>query len=251
MTMTGTYQGTLFGEGAQRVIGWNPQIADILANTPIANGESDSDYNRRICAVLITGMPQLLEIAEAVIDPMIETSPKDVISLISAWMSSKDYPAPDTIPRAIREVKAGLKQDFRSSDRPLSLNELLNRLQAKRKDERYYHEESEPRVHRALQTAYPNQDWQANKEITYRGHPFKPDFTEPTAKITIEIDSYSFHSEVDRFVFDRQKQRWATLMGYRHLMYPMSQISARNGMARLIEDVGILLSQPIRDACDA
>lgn len=231
------YQTRFDGEPADRIGSWKSTLMGIMREEPLVS--SLTVWYKRCGAKMLTQDPKWRQAfgklhafaAECSVDEFKDTA----VNVVQVLLSDQNAPAWDTIPRQSREAKAALgikERDFAANLAGQTIDGILREIEGRLHS---YGSDLEVKLGYAIKEHLPGGDWKINER--QNGVYAEPDIISHVYRISIEVDSWTYHRQKDKFLSDRRKSRRVQLKGYRHLQFAGEELTIRNGITRVVSEV--------------
>lgn len=182
----------------------------------------------------LSDSPQMTKATRAIIQIGDEAK---AIGLIEAALRHDDIPAPDSMPRSMRDARRILEERGEltwqdNSDSMVSLDDMVVDIETNQNN---IDSNLEGRFHIALLEKFNGRDihW---LRPGYIGK-FSVDFLSSIGSVAIEIDSWEYHNDRISFTKDRRKSRLVQRSGYTHFQYSGSELTVKGGISRALDEI--------------
>jgi len=234
------YQQAMLGVPTKRVWPWQDmldQYARELGNCPEM---SKTEWYKELLGMTYSGSPEALEMIEAIIKVGI---PDFGLQMLKKFFTLSSMPAPDTLPRAMRQVREHLLDTGKISirqtqDKEKTFRDMLEVAEGISGD---YNSGIEVRFGQRLKQQFREYNWEENKVITAGEQKVRPDFICETLTLSIEIDGLEFHQDRYSFTHDRKKSRLMQLAGYYHLQFSGPELSIPDGITNALNEIAFFI----------
>jgi hypothetical protein len=236
------YQAGLWGQN-KRLTPWKNILRNCIRRIGDRPDLTEAEYNRKIAATFFSELPAMEDLLKAIIK---KGDIRYAKKLVKAFfqLPTDDVPAPDTIARQTRTAKEELKKEgilersINEEDEE-SFSGLLAEIE---EESGKYNSSIEARFYLKIKKEFPDYRWEQNKVLQvqvgiYRGRKISPDILCEQLGLSIEIDSWEFHSNRDNFISDRQKSRIMQMLGYYHLQLSGSELSIPGGFSNAMKEI--------------
>jgi very-short-patch-repair endonuclease len=232
----------------KRNLPWTDILRKIILEIGDRPDLTETEYHKMVAGKLMARLPSTKRLVESI------ARTQDVkfgLMAVEKWFqtSGKEMPAPDTVARQTRTVKAGLiKEKKLTRDNGnvdnTSFDELMVKVEEKTAN---VYPGLEPRFLAALRKRFPNCHWEENKTLQMQRGPFAgqtrmPDIVCERLQLAIEIDSLEWHSDRTSFTTDRQKVRALQHLGYYVLSFSGPELTIVAGIDTALDEIQFFIN---------
>lgn len=239
------YQPAMTGMGVshKRILAWKDVLIKIAKSVGDRPDLTVTEWYKLMVGKAYASMPEMREAISAILKF------RDIdhgLKVMEKFFTVPTAPAPDTLPRALREVREEWIDSGRIRIQPTNKNEemtwgeLLTLAEGKAGD---YNSNIETRFGAILKSRFHSFKWEENVRLQTPNRVVSPDFLCRRIGLTIEIDSLEWHQDRESFTSDRQKARELQLAGYMHLQFSGPELSIPDGMGLAMRDVEIAIKR--------
>jgi very-short-patch-repair endonuclease len=230
------WQDDMFGGSPKRTFPWIDMLMQKMKEVGNRPDLEQTDWYKLIVGKTYASIPAMRQAIEAILKAR---SVEFGLQVMERFFTLDEVPAPDTLPRALRNAREKLVDTGRieiGSPGPYTptFQELLDKAENYAGD---YNSGVEARFGRALRTRFPKYRWEENKRLALDSSTIIPDFVCEELCLSIEIDSWEFHKDRDRFTSDRKKARAMQFLGYHHLQFSGPELSIRSGIELALMEI--------------
>jgi len=230
------WQPDMFGDSPKRTFPWVDLLMQKMREIGNRPDLDQTSWYKLIAGKTYVSIPAMRQAIEAILKAR---SVEFGLQVMERFFTLDDIPAPDTIARQLRIAREKMVDRGRieiGSPGPYdpSFQELLDKAESYAGD---YNSGVEARFGRVLRARFPKYRWEENKRLSLDSSVVIPDFVCEELCLSIEIDSWEFHKDRDRFTSDRKKARMIQFLGYHHLQFSGPELSIRGGIELAIQEI--------------
>ena len=246
------YQKAMFGRASERAFPWGDMLEECARKLGNRRDLDKTQWYKELQGIIYSQSPEAYDMMNAII---MKQEIDFAIKIFAKFFTLPNMPAPDTLPRAMRDVRKRLVDSGKIALRPApdGGDTFSSLLQTAEESSGEYNSGIEVRFGQRLKQRFGMYSWEENKLIALEEIQICPDFICETLTLSIEIDSWEFHQDRVSFTKDRRKSRLMQRAGYYHLQFSGPELTMRKGITRALNEIDLFikerkLAQDVRSA---